>query len=70
MLIDFGTRASCIQDFFEDGVDDKEDLDLRLLEEHWLFALLAPDVSFLFEEEATLQDLCLVWRLPTLTRLP
>ncbi len=68
-MVDFGTRASCIPDVFEAGLDVKDDFDLRLLEECWLFDLLASEDSF-FLEEASLRDLCLVWRLPTLTRLP
>jgi len=67
--LDFGTRASCIEGVFEDGVDGEEDFDLELLQERWLFALLETDSSFFFEEEATLRDFCLDWRLPPLMRL-
>jgi hypothetical protein len=58
-----------MEDFFEGEVDGEEHFDLRLLDERWLFALLATDSSFFFEEEATLRDFGLIWRLPPLMRL-
>ena len=57
--------TNCVEDF----LDDEEVFDLRLLEERWLFVLLATDDSFFLEEEATLRDFCLVWRLPPLVWL-
>lgn len=62
MQVDFGNKASCIEDFFEDEVLQEEDFDLWFLEDLWLVALLATECSFFFEE-ATLREF-LVWRLP------